>query len=107
MNEKKFYFIMYCVWLLAFMAVWFCLGRISLHYNGTGADSIGRQLEQAQQLASAITDRVGQAERTTDEAYQTARRIESIVSESGDAIKDSQRILEGVRKRGKVETVKN
>lgn len=107
MNEKKFYCIMYGLWFVSFLVVWFVLSRISLHSNGARVDSIGKQLEQAQRSSSAITNGIRQAERTADETYQTARRIESIVSESGDAIKDSQRILRGIRQRGKVETVKN
>lgn len=106
-DEKKFYYIMYSAWFIAFVAVWFVLSRISVPGNGNGAGAVGKQLTNAQSTATAITERIEKAEQRADSIRERTGRIESIVVSTGDTIKDSQRILEGIRRRGKVEAVKN
>lgn len=98
---------MYSAWLIAFVAVWFVLSRISVPGNRDGADTVRDQLTSAQSTASTITGRIEKAEQRADSIRERTGRIESIVSDTGDTIKDSQRILEGIRRRGKVEAVKN
>lgn len=98
---------MYGSWVIAFVAIWFVLSRISVPGNGDGTGAVREQLTSAQSTATTITGRIEKAEQRADSIRERTGRIESIVSDTGDTIKDSQRILEGIRRRGKVEAVKN
>ena len=82
-------------------------GRESVQHNGNGAAAIREELNNAGSTAAAITGGLSEAQRTAQEAEATARHIESIIAESGDAIKDSKRILRGIRERGATEETKN
>ena len=93
--------------LLCILAVfgWYCysLGRGSVHSNGAGAAAITGQLNSAGETASSITERIEDASKRESAIRERLDRVESIVADSGDAIKDSQRILAGIRQRGKKE----
>ena len=95
MNNEKV--IAICIAVMVFCAG-YLFGR--LHHDSTGTDSIGNQLEQAQSTANTVTNGIGQAEQTAAAARDTTGTIQSIIVDTGDTIKDCQRILEGIRARG-------
>lgn len=89
--------------------------RFCISDNGTGIDTIRNQLGEAGTNQQSITSGIENAERTTDNitnsvdeiqtgignAEQSAIRIENNEQAAGILISDCQRILEGIRKRGK------
>ncbi len=81
----------------------FGLGRGSVPGNTAGIADVERQLTSAQETATGITDRAVAAQQGAQTIGKNIDRITSIVSESRDSIENCERIIEGIRARGKVE----
>lgn len=90
----------------------------SLSDNGSGADAIGNQLEEAGNNQSTITGGISNAEKSVSninasierseeeitKAGATVSNIENQQREAGAIIADCQSIVKAVRERGKRET---
>ena len=84
----------------------FCLRHVSDH--GSGADTVGNQLEQAGTNIQHAKDGIGQAASTADavagtvaDAQGTAEYISGTVNDSAELIRQCQQIIARVRARGK------
>lgn len=96
----------------------FALRSCGLHDNGSGADAIGNQLEEAGNNQSTITGGISNAEKSVSninasierseegitKAGATVSNIENQQREAGAIIADCQSIVKAVRERGKRET---
>lgn len=98
--------------LLALFGI--CVGIGTLYYHGAGTNPLGTQLEQAEHTQSSITGGVSDSRKETEslrgemrEVGESISRIRSDVASSRELIEDSQRILDGIRQRGKSQAKQN
>ena len=103
------------VYLLAGLFVvascWFWLaGRNDVHDIGERADTVGEQLESAQQeqrdQAAALdraTDAADRSQSEVRDSQRTAGRIEEIERSDAEIIGDCKSILSDIRKRGRAQ----
>lgn len=109
-NGKKnlYYFI---AGILALAVVACAVRGCGVHDNGSRVDAVRDELNAAESNQSAITEGIGNAERTAGDAEKTvsaaesaAIRIESGQRKAEAIIADCERILKQIRARGKGET---
>lgn len=92
--------------LLAIFGI--CIGVGALYHHGAGTNPLGTQLEQIEHSQSSITSGISESTKETGNLREEMRdagnsisRARGDVDSSRELIEDSQRILDGIRQRGK------
>ena len=94
--------------LVAIFCAGYLLGLRHVSDHGSGADTVGNQLEQAGTAIQNAKDGIDQAAGTADKvgagigaAKESAGYLQHTADTSAELIADCQRIIEAVRRRGK------
>lgn len=97
MNEKTNYYLLVPIVLLLFIVAFSWLRRETVHDNGTGAQQVGVQLEQAERNQREQSQRIERVE-------ERATFIETREREAGAIIAECQSIIRAVKERGTSQT---
>lgn len=102
------------VFLVAIFSAGYMLGVRNVHDNGSGTESVGSQIGQAESNISNATSGIETAHGHADQvasgiesAKESANYIQGTANTSAGIISECQQILAGIRSRGKTETIKN
>jgi len=116
-EQKKYLVFGALILIISFLLVltgYFLGSRVS--DNGYGAQPVGEQLKQAgdnqqeltkgivgsKERAEDVEGRIDRSQEAIDSAAERTGRVENNVTEAGELISQSQRILKNVRARGEV-----
>lgn len=102
------------IFLVAIFSAGYMLGIRNVHDNGSGTESVGSQIGQAESNISNATSGIETAHGHADQvasgiesAKESANYIHGTANTSAGIISECQQILAGIRSRGKTETIKN
>ena len=102
------------IFLVAIFSAGYMLGVRNVHDNGSGTESVGSQIGQAESNISNATSGIETAHGHADQvasgiesAKETANYLHGTATTSAGIISECQQILAGIRSRGKTETIKN
>ena len=92
---------MACALFLALVGCWYWFaGRNDVHDIGERADTVRNELADAEKSQRDQAATIDRAEEAARDSQQTASRIEEIELSDAEVIRESESILDRVRKRG-------
>ena len=102
------------VFMVVIFSIGYMCGLRNVYGNGSGTESVGSQIGQAESNISNATSGIETAHGHADQvasgiesAKESANYIQGTANTSAGIISECQQILAGIRSRGKTETIKN